>query len=302
MACSNCAVGRYQLTFGGDGDCSQCTLGSIAYTPSSPTCLTCPAGQWHDSSSADKKCVFCEPNTFNENGEGDTCNLCEANSYSNAVASSCYSCLPGQRYESTSADDNKCVPCETNTYNENGEGETCTLCPSNSYSNPSSSSCYTCAPGDVYNDALIASQFGGKKCEPCPVATYSPTGNTCLPCVASNGYVNDITRAAICNYCGPGRRADVTTNTCQLCLVNEYSVGCSDTCSDCASGHSDPGSSSCINGPGEHSEEDASFCEKCPQYELYNKETDECECQDTFTRVEGVCTCTAGLTLPARPV
>lgn len=149
----------------------------------------------------------------------------------------------------------------------------------------------------MYNDALIASQFGGKKCEPCPVATYSPTGNTCLPCVASNGYVNDITRAAVCNYCGPGRRADVTTNTCQLCVVNEYSVGGSDTCSDCAGRHSDPGSSSCINGPGEHSEEDASFCEKCPQYELYNKETDECECQDTFTRVEGVCTCTAGLTL-----
>lgn len=107
----------------GEGEtCNECSANSYSNAGAS-SYYSCLPGQWHDSSSADdKKCVFCEPNSFNENGEGDTCNLCEANSYSNAVASSCYSCLPGQRYESTSADDNKCVPCETNTYNENGEG------------------------------------------------------------------------------------------------------------------------------------------------------------------------------------
>ena len=170
-----------------------------------------------------------------------------------AGSSSCYSCIPGQRYDSSSVAVNKCADCGVDEYNVNGDGASCTDCAANSYSNTGSSSCYTCAPGYEYYSTMPVSVDHPQKCAQCPISEYSATGVSCEVCAASSGYVQHVAGSASCDYCGLGTFADVSTNTCENCSASKYSAGGSDSCTPCGNGgHSEAGSSSCISTPPGH--------------------------------------------------
>ena len=121
----------------------------------------------------------CSAGRFSEGG-AETCTSCGNNSYSSAGSLFCYSCIPGQRYNSEIAADNKCVNCDRNSYNSNGNGNSCNDCATNSYSDPGSpsASCYTCSSGTEYSVEDL-------QCAPCAAAKFSETGVQCFPCEVS---------------------------------------------------------------------------------------------------------------------
>ncbi|GMH90310.1 hypothetical protein TrST_g1356, partial [Triparma strigata] len=79
----------------------------------------------------------------------------------------------------------------------------------------------------------------GNGCSVCPNGKFSNPGSTsCSNCDETPGYVSlsGESRAAACEYCGPGFYADQTFHTCKECEIDSYSVGGVNECISCPSG------------------------------------------------------------------
>ena len=132
----------------------------------------------------------------------------------------CYSCIPGQLYNSESAAaDNKCENCGVDEYNTNGDGPSCSDCADNSYSFAGSTSCYSCIPGKRY-DADSGSTTN--KCVNCDRNKYNSNGNgnSCNDC-ATNSYSNP--GSPSCYTCSSGTEYSIEDLQCALCAAAKFS-------------------------------------------------------------------------------
>ena len=100
------------------------------------------------------------------------------------------------------------------------------------------SSCTFCGPGKRADPST-------NRCEECAAGTSSAGGSdVCMACDATVGFVSNIEGQSSCAFCGPGKRADPSTNECEECAAGKSSVGGSDYCNSCSDTEYQPGTSS----------------------------------------------------------
>ena len=249
-SCRFCGAGKKAV--GGDvNDCVKCVLGK--YSPGgTSSCTDCQGGKVTTSEAA-SSCAACAPGSV-PNEELTECVSCLVGKYAAFEATSCDDCDgaglfsgAGSVYCSTagagkkpngarSAEEN----CPANTFSV-GASNTCTDC-SGGHSGAGASSCVSTPPGQYWSGMADVN---------CPAGKFSENGATNLAgCGACNGsgQFSDA-GSAFCSTAGAGKKPNTDRSGEENCPVDTFSVGASNTCTDCSGGHSNPGSSSCVSTP-----------------------------------------------------
>ena len=214
------------------------------------------------------------------------------------------SCPPGssrdETVESTNITRSTCEPCEAGYYQPDEGQPTCIECPHGHFCPkssvapiqcgsvalycPANSKIVTAATAGFYtvpevnDDEALLVRRGQEECE----AGHACNGGIKTKCDGEGRYSGDKGETS-CKIALPGQIPNTNRTGLVNCTKNTFSIGGSDTCKNCKSGeHSAPGSSS---------------CEKCPQHEVFSDSEGRCKCLDTFSRIDGECTCGVGETL-----
>lgn len=111
----------------------------------------------------------------------------------------------------------------------------------------------------------------------------------CTSC-SGDGQYADKSGLAVCKSAPPGMKPTIDGQNVTTCDAGSFSLGSADTCNECDAGTP--------------ADEGASVCTPCPQYEEQDTEfgfgLNSCVCQNTFVRVDGICTCKSGFTLTGK--
>ena len=133
------------------------------------------------------------------------------------------------------------VDCGANTYST-GASDTCTTCPDGGHSGAGASSCVSTPPGQFWSGSTDVN---------CPDGTFSESGaaseEECGACDGA-GQFSDA-GSAFCSTAGAGKKPNSDRSGEENCPTNTFSVGASNTCTDCSGGHSGAGASSCVSTP-----------------------------------------------------
>ncbi|GMH88080.1 hypothetical protein TL16_g11053, partial [Triparma laevis f. inornata] len=284
--CGNCVKGQASMG-GGATACTECnSRGKYSDVDGASVCKTASAGT--KPNEARDGVESCAPGTISVGG-ADECSVCNAGETSGEGAAGCRTCATCglgtyQIAECTSEVETQCGVCVAGKASMGGAVEACTECDGpGEYSEGGASVCNVAragykpkGSGELKTGIEMCEKntfsIGAKdECEDCQEGGHSPAGSSA------------------CEQCLTGKYFDEDENKCEKCPVNTHSVSGATTLENCEV---------CDVSAGEWSNEGAGYCERCPQYEVYNMEKLECECLDTFMRgVNGKCTCKVGETL-----
>ena len=246
--CLSCEEGTYSL--GGRDVCTICKEGKISGAGASG-CVGCEPGYVVEGN----VCEPCPKGRYAAFGDS-VCSDCGNGKYSAAGAAYCSTVGAGKRIVKSNGLRVGVSDCEANTFST-GANDTCARC-EGGHSEAGSSSCTETAPGYYYD---------GMTDRPCVAGKFSASGASsesgCEECV--NGkYSAD--GAAYCSTAEAGKsvvkdgelRVGLTD-----CLANTFSTGAEDDCTACEVGHSEAGSSSCVEtAPGHYY--DGTTDKECP--------------------------------------
>ncbi|KAM3940769.1 uncharacterized protein RB166_000668 [Leptodactylus fuscus] len=147
--CMPCESGFYQPQ-GGQVTCLPCPHGLYSNTTGSVMCQSCQPG-YYTNGTASVSCMPCEKGHFSSEQEASRCEPCARGTYCNTTSCThCAVCPDGQ--ESL----------------EDGAAE-CSLCHPGMYKGPRDDQCKYCHDGEYQVN------WGGEKCESCPVGHYCPS-------------------------------------------------------------------------------------------------------------------------------
>ncbi|GMI18635.1 hypothetical protein TrLO_g5769 [Triparma laevis f. longispina] len=268
-SCLLCEAGKYSV--GGKDACSNCEGSELAPLAGAFSCQTCLPGEYLAGSGGDKQCVKCAVGKFSRQGDGTTCDDCPYGEYS--VESGSVSCSPGPpgyrvNVETAVPAASGIVVCSAGKFSK-GKTHECTDCEEGKYSEPMSSSCLSCAAGKVETRVRTLTAEGDSYesrdtvCTACPVAKREDKGS-CVSC--TDGYVASSQGTTTCDYCGAGKFASLTSNTCEDCPAATFSVGGSLACVPCEVGkyNANVGAPACTICPaGQVASSNQTGCEEC---------------------------------------
>jgi len=329
-----CQAGHFSI--GGASSCSLCPAGKFSTynaTKGAVGCTSCRLGK--TSSEGSSSCSPCPRPSFSD--DGITCKQCHGpGQYSNVDGA--FACQTAKAGHKPTADRKGEEECPRGTFSTGGTDE-CSACGVGETSGKGAagcSTCATCAAGRYVSTAC--SSTADTKCEDCLTGTASMGGDAteCTPCTKDGEY-SDTKKASVCKLARAGTKPSIDRTTIELCPKNHYSIGSNNTCTPCSDGsHSKPGSSACekcstgkyfdeisnecrqcpkntftlsgakdldgctpCQNAGEYAKPGSGYCEKCPQYERFDEETEGCICVDSFERIgeNSTCTCKTGETL-----
>ena len=227
---------RNTYSIGATDNCTNCEGGHS--DPGSASCISTPPGHYYNGTTD----IPCVAGKFSASGAPaeDGCSLCSEGKYSAAGAAFCITAEAGKKVLFEDGLRVNVTDCSINTFST-GATDNCTNC-EGGHSDPGSASCISTSPGYYYDGTTDIK---------CPAGKFSATGASdaigCLSC--SNGKYS-IPGSAYCSTAEAGKKiyfeGDLRVGV-RNCEMNTFSAGAEDECLPCLSGHSDPGSSSCID-------------------------------------------------------
>ena len=242
--CSDCGQGSFSST--GATLCEMCdnTKGFVSKGVANDACEYCGVGKYAEL--ATHECKSCIRGKYSVGGVSE-CLVCEEGKFSdNEGASSCSTAEAGKRIVKEGVLRIGEADCEKETFST-GAKDDCAVCEGGGHSEAGSSSCVKSPPGFYYD---------GTSDQPCVAGKFAAAGASteagCLECV--NGKYSS-PGAAYCSTAEAGKRVTKVGGlrvNVTACLLNTFSTGADDNCADCEGGHSEPGSSSCIETPQGH--------------------------------------------------
>eukprot|EP00520_Triparma_pacifica_P000598 CAMPEP_0118644850 /NCGR_PEP_ID=MMETSP0785-20121206/7171_1 /TAXON_ID=91992 /ORGANISM="Bolidomonas pacifica, Strain CCMP 1866" /LENGTH=923 /DNA_ID=CAMNT_0006536661 /DNA_START=204 /DNA_END=2971 /DNA_ORIENTATION=- len=237
-SCSPCGQGMYGETMGAisNSSCSMCPPGTYQedeIANSINDCISCSEGKFSQLSAATSRfqCRNCEPGTYSSSVGATSCLICTQGKYSFEMASACSNCPAGRA--SSIEGSNSCTDCVAGKYTSAPAQTTCNDCDLGTYTNNNASvTCAACPGGKSGND-------NRQGCDLCPNGKFSnPASATCSDCNSTAGYVSiaGSNGASICEFCGAGFYADISTHECKECEVGKFSIGGKNKCEVCPAG------------------------------------------------------------------
>ena len=230
--CTTCDhLSGYIATGVGNEQCEYCGPGFKA-DQTIHDCVPCEAGK--HSVGGVNECLTCDATEGKVQGlEGQSsCEYCGAGK--KATAGTTNACLSCQKGEASLGGSNTCSPCDgEGEYSDVTGGAVCKIAPPGSVPSAARDGTDLC-PAGKFSASGASSESG---CEECVNGEYSAAG------------------AAYCSTVGAGKQI-VKVNGLRVgvsdCEANTFSTGANDTCARCEGGHSEAGSSSCIDTPPGH--------------------------------------------------
>jgi len=222
--CLPCSKGKYQNSTG-QSTCQDCPGGRAAGSSGRVHCEQCTAGRF--STGGALECTQCELGTGTSQAGQSSCQKCEG---AETVQGICTECAAGMF-----STDKRCENCPRG-FISNTTGTECRLCESGQYANATSNMCAVCPVGlltNIRNDAgswkccvsdecddCAAGKFRvGDDCDTCPPGYVSKAGESCRPCIKSEGeYTTD--HLDDCDYCAEGQSSNGTQ--CTDCTAGKY--------------------------------------------------------------------------------
>ena len=228
FSCLERASGRYSNSPSGATTCEKCFIGRYASSRGSSGCEACPPGKIKNFDASD--CDECLENTFaNEPSAATECTPCPIGKFSSAGSISCDTSTP------TTA-----------------PSPSPTLEPTMMQPSAQPTNLPTLSPS--LSPSSAPTIHVGLRCPLCPVGRYSANGGSnsagCLPCNGPGEYSE--AGSILCRMAGAGKKPNMVRSAVKNCEVNTFSVGAADNCTVCEGGHSEAGSSSCVDTPPGH--------------------------------------------------
>jgi len=272
--CEYCGPGFFAngITY----QCQQCEINTYSVGGTN-ACTLCPSGT--DSLGA-VSCSPCPPGTI---PVGSICQRCLKGKHAEFGATICLSCsLPGEYSDAEGSADCKTAPaghkpntdrtdivkCSPGTFSVGGS-DTCTQCGEGETSTEGAAGCSTCATCAVGRFKLAdCSPSSGTHCADCAAGQASMGGEVtaCTECSGPGQYADE-NLSSVCKTAPAGHKPRADRTGLEVCPKSTFSIGGTDTCTDCShGGHSTPGSSACERcSTGMYYDEDTNVCELCPK-------------------------------------
>ena len=307
-SCSTCPVG-YQCVGGvvvGTCPAGKYSNGLTTGCQECPAKYKCPGGTNHiactpgsySASTSQIECASCEAGKFQPDEAKDTCDECTPGHFcpaSSSIPISCASgstfqpdtsaiecelctnCAPGYEMsqECTLTSDRQCSRCVAGKFSLGAN--LCQSCQDDEFSNVDRTGCIArCNPGEVPS-------MYGNGCNRCSKGTFAFYGSGSCQVCDEDGHYTDQAGSPTCKTAPAGHKPTSNRTSIEICPKDTFSIGANTTCTSCP--------------PGSHSLAGASACERCPQYETFNETDSLCVCEESFERINDMCTCKAGETL-----
>ncbi|GMH80315.1 hypothetical protein TrLO_g10523, partial [Triparma laevis f. longispina] len=328
LVCTDCPPG--EISSAGSSKCCKCPPGFICQHDGDGNVLStavCLAGTYSHCEAQCKECepgykcpgginhVPCLPGYHQAAPSSAKCEPCEAGKYqANPGRENCDKCRAGYFCPKGSVDPIEC-------------GSKALFCPANATTVQPTSEGYYTTPA---TEDASTTRYGQTICE----AGFACVGGTKKLC-NGNGQYADVEGLSACKIAPAGMKPTSDRKGVELCKLGSVSSGAQDECTSCSGdgqyadkpGLAPPGMKPTIDGQnvttcdagsfslgsadtcnecdaGTPADEGASVCTPCPQYEEQDTEfgfgLNSCVCQNTFVRVDGICTCKSGFTLTGK--
>lgn len=283
VSCVSCPIARYQDQTG-QTDCVLCSNGTyqgVTGASAASQCVPCALGTVDHDFRADTECVACGVNQYQDQTGQLECKNCSSGSFSSKGYAQCFTCTPGQFFDSTG-----CQDCPAHTFEDEvpSTANACEECDPNTYSNPGATECTDCGENTVWVNGACACAVGfielENKCVYIPVGTYLDNG-TVYECPAGT-YDDDGNYETACIDCPAGTYSNSSATICTACGVGTYAGVRATDCIQCTAGTIDDDSDAstpCVECPANtySSGEAATSCTPCATDSYSFVRASECE-------------------------
>ena len=240
-----------QIYDNSDAECVNCMYFNQYFDITSNQCITCPIYTQIFNITMNS-CTLCpQPNQYYDAINNECAQYINNNQYYNISTNSSQNCLLQNQIFSINT--NSCISCTFANQYFDITSNLCITCPI--YTQIFSITTNSCIPCSNESQLMLSQYFNSTSdlCEVCPLTNqiYNSTTQTCQNC-SSNQYFNNLTyqctscvgmnqlyniTSAQCQNCSLANQGDtffnVSTNSCQACLSNQYYDINSNLCTFC---------------------------------------------------------------------
>ena len=240
FTCTDCVVGQYSNSLGGQSSCTSCAGGQYQGGTGQSSCLGCASGQYQGSTGG-SSCSSCVAGQYQDAANQTDCIRCAAGRYvdvtGSAAASDCITCAAGQSTTGTGAmSSSVCTSCAAGEYAPSGAAS-CSACAAGTYITVTGSDADVatdCIPCDAGWFGTVTGETTPVSACPynaCPAGTFSPLASgACATCGAGH-----FTASSAQDSDGSGVRTGGTH--CNPCPAGTFNSAGDDACDTCVAGH-----------------------------------------------------------------